>query len=67
MGTRLYAAVTALIQHHQHPCNHLRNVVLKTTSQRLAGSHGVQRGFFVAVAKDSPEVTLVIESDMLTL
>ena len=67
MGTRLHAAVTALIQHHQHPCNHLRNVVLKTTSQRLAGSHGVQHGFFVAVAKDSPEVTLVIESDMLTL
>ena len=30
--------------------------------QRLAGSHGAQRGFFVAVAKDSPEVTLVIES-----
>jgi len=28
--------------------------------QRLAGSHGAQRGFFVAVAKDSSEV--VIES-----
>jgi len=62
MGTRLHAAVTALIKHQQHPCNHLRDVVLKATSQRLAGFHGAQRGFFVAVAKDSPEVTLVIES-----
>jgi len=60
MGTRLHAAVTALIQHQQYP--HLRDVVLKATSQRLAGSHGAQRGFFVAVAKDSPEVTLVIAS-----
>jgi len=45
MGTRLHAAVTALIQHQQYP--HLRDVVLKATSQRLAGSHGAQRGFFV--------------------
>jgi len=48
-----------------HPApttSHPRDVVLKATSQRLAGSHGVQRGFFVAVAKDSLEVTLVIES-----
>jgi len=62
MGTRLHAAVTALIQHQQHPYNHLWDVVLKATSQRLTGSHRAQRGFFVAVAKDSPELTLVIES-----
>ena len=62
MGTRLHAAVTALIRHQQHPCNHLWDVVLKATSQRLAGSHGAQRGFFVVVVQDSPEVTLVIES-----
>jgi len=62
MGMRLHAAVTVLIQHQQHPCNHLWDVVLKATSQRLAGSHGAQRGFFVAVAMDSLEVTLVIES-----
>jgi len=30
--------------------------------QASDASHGAQRGFFVAVAKDSPEVTLVIES-----
>ena len=57
MGTRLHAAVTALIQHQQHPCKHLWDVVLKATSQRLAGSHGAQRGFFVPVAKDSPACT----------
>ena len=62
MGTHLYAAVTTLIQHQQHPCNHLWDVVLKVTSQRLAGSHGAQRGFFVNIAKDSLEVTFVIES-----
>jgi len=35
MGTHLHAAVTALIQHQQHPCNHLRDVVLKGTKDFL--------------------------------